>query len=389
MSFSCYTGVGKGESGRRGEKSRPNSPPLSLSLSPQLSYCLLCASLLLSGCPSQTAHAPATPRASVALRVLVVNEPDVAEAINRLRGEWAEQSGGQLSATSKTWAELAAGKDLDADAIIFPSRYLGELCVREWLRPVRTSVLESDKFKAADVFPFVRNELMKWGGEPMALPLGIDCGPTSKALKQHPGFALLVAAAPAAVTDKREGVLFDPKSMKPRIGEAPFVAALEQKIKTGFDPNESVPVIGLSDRMIAVSAESRNAASAFKLIAWLASAEISTQLAMVGDPMLPARRSLASSSAWYSSSADTHDRAKRGELLIAAMSGKKCLLIPRIPGIDEYLSALDEAVESVSDKVPAQVALGKASERWEQITNAHGRDVQQRAYLAHLGISQK
>src|SRR4051794_32593143 len=50
------------------------------------------------------------PRASVALRVLVVNEPELAEAVNRLRGEWAERSGGELKASSMTWAQVASAK---------------------------------------------------------------------------------------------------------------------------------------------------------------------------------------------------------------------------------------------------------------------------------------
>src|SRR3977135_4091333 len=89
--------------------------------------------VLLSGCPntkqtnteSTKRDVASTPRASVALRVLVVNEPGVAEAINRLRGEWAERSGGELSATSSEWKDVAGAKSIDADVVIFPSRYLG------------------------------------------------------------------------------------------------------------------------------------------------------------------------------------------------------------------------------------------------------------------------
>src|SRR3954468_15852826 len=82
-------------------------------------YCLrlfaVCFLLLLFGCPraKQTdtegakKDTAAAPRASVALRVLAVNEPGVAEAINRLRGEWAERFGGELSATSSEWKDVA------------------------------------------------------------------------------------------------------------------------------------------------------------------------------------------------------------------------------------------------------------------------------------------
>jgi hypothetical protein len=74
-------------------------------------------------------------------------------------------------------------------------------------------------------------------------------------------------------------------------------------------------------------------------------------------------------------------------VLEAALSGEKHLLIPRIPGVDEYLAALDEAVKAVmNDHVAAQTALDNAAKRWEEITDAHGRDAQRKAYLKHLGI---
>ena len=40
------------------------------------------------------------------------------------------------------------------------------------------------------------------------------------------------------------------------------------------------------------------------------------------------------------------------------------------------------------DKGSAEAALQKVAERWEQITNAHGREAQRQAYLKHLQISE-
>src|SRR5437763_9074751 len=171
--MSCCIRQGDKERGRqRATMASGSSPCLLVSLSPCLRCLLIFATMLLMGCPrGQQAKPQSTPRASVALRVLVVNEPGVADAINRLRGEWAERSGGELNTNSRTWLEVASSKELDTDVIIFPSRYLGELCVRHWLRPVRQSVLDSPEFNAADIFPLIRRELIKWGGEVMALPL--------------------------------------------------------------------------------------------------------------------------------------------------------------------------------------------------------------------------
>jgi hypothetical protein len=64
-------------------------------------------------------------------------------------------------------------------------------------------------------------------------------------------------------------------------------------------------------------------------------------------------------------------------------------LVPRIPGVDEYLAALDEAVdETVRLGAAPQDALAKAAQRWEEITDARGRDSQRPAYWKHLGISE-
>src|SRR4051812_28378419 len=130
-----WSSQGDKEKGRQGDSRRVGSSPCHLvTLSPCLPWFLICATMVTIGCHRQGPSTPApAPRASVALRVLVVNEPAVAESINRLRAEWAERSGGALNASSTTWAEVARAKSLDTDVVIFPSRYLGELCTRGWL----------------------------------------------------------------------------------------------------------------------------------------------------------------------------------------------------------------------------------------------------------------
>jgi hypothetical protein len=329
------------------------------------------------------------------LRVLVVNEPAVAEAINRLRGEWAERSGGQLSAFAADWKDVARAKALDADVVIFPSRYLGDLCTRGWLEPVRTSVLEGDTFNASDVFPLVRRELMRWGDETMALPMGVQLTLPGAANARHPGLSFLALVAPNAVANEREGARFDPRTMKPRIDDPVFVEALEGFGKgeppkqSTRDENRVVPVLGFSDRMVAVASTSRNGASAFQLIAWLASPDISTQLASAAERMMPVRKSLASSPAWAGSTKSSGEQPEPKKTLEAALNAEQCLLVPRIPGIDEYMSVLDEAVKSPGhDKAAAEMALKKVADQWEQITEAHGRDAQRRAYLKHLQINE-
>jgi hypothetical protein len=357
--------------------------------------------MLLAGCPRDQrggdAVSPGTPpvepRPSVALRVAVVNEPELAEAMNRLRGEWAERTGGELHVSARTWQELSAQNTIDADLIVFPSRYLGELCVRSWLRPVRPNVLNSDTLDAGDYFPLVRHELISWGGEVMALPLGVKPAAIGKRADRPPAISLLALAAPGAISKERLGVLFDLESMKPQIAEPPFVDALKQMVQFNADGAPSstaaVAVFGYSDRLISVTNSSRNAATAFELLAWFAQADISSQLARAGDGAMPVRRSLATSPAWYNPSITASERDDLGEALVSALDRPECLMIPRIPGVDGYVAALDQAVaDAVGHGVAPQDALANAARRWEEITDTRGRDSQRQAYLKHLGISE-
>jgi len=360
---------------------------------------------ILAGCPKQNqpvdnndaATNAANTRASVTLRLLVVNDPPLVEAVNRLRGEWSERSGGEFAATGTTWKELADSKSLDADVIIFPSRYLGELSTREWIRPVRASVLESDEVKATDFFPIVRNDLIKWGGQVMALPLGVDSSVLSPFDKTAPkSVNLLALAAPKAVSNERIGVLFDTDTLKPRITESSFAEAIlhlrtttSDKASPQTNNQQTIPILGYNDRLVAVTNSNRNAASAFRFIAWLAQPETSSQLARVGNAQVPARKSLASSVAWYDPTLSAPDRADRGKSLDSLLSAQPFVLFPRIPGIDDYIAALDEAITSATDVPSTSTGLQHAAEKWEKITDLHGRDTQQKAYLKSLNLSEK
>jgi hypothetical protein len=345
------------------------------------------------------------------LRVLVVNDPELVEGINRVRGEWAERSGGELAASATTWRDLEKLQAIDADVIIFPSRYLGELSTRNWLRPIRASVLESEDLKFADFFPLVRNELIKWGGQTMALPLGLDPNLLDISPAQGRAMVLLREAAPQAVSKDKLGVLFDVETMKPRITEPAFIEALTKLAAEQVDTREkgatqidtatraddstprdiatpSTPVLGYTDRLIGVTTSSHNAASAFKLISWLAQPDTSAQLARLGNGTLPPRVSNAASPAWYKPDVSAEDRAKSADTLTAQLSGERSLLIPRIPGIDDYVAALDEAVKPAKDAASAATAIQHAAERWEQITESRGRDAQLQAYRKSLGLTE-
>jgi multiple sugar transport system substrate-binding protein len=208
--------------------------------------------------PPRTATRP-----SVALRVLVVNDAALAAAINRLRGEWTEREGGTLAAESKPWGDIQSLKAIDADVIVFPARYLGELAER--VRPIRESVAKGDLYDADDVLPLGRNKLAMYGGQLLAFPIGVQVPlvgyrddwlvrggdnppstwheyrelmtnvgeapsmwPPRDSIDHWPAIMLLARAAAYACHPRQESPLFDPQTMQPRINDPPFEKALDQ-----------------------------------------------------------------------------------------------------------------------------------------------------------------
>lgn len=422
-----------------------SSPCLLASLSPGLRCVLIVAVFLPTGCEKKEAlsPAPATSRASVALKVLVVNDAKLAEAINRLRGEWAERSGGTLTAEAKAWPDVAKSKEIDADLIIFPAQYLGELAEAKRLRPVRESALGSKLYDAADVLPLAREKLGKYGGKQWALPLSVvlpmigvinevpteaarpvSWWPARESVEHWPAIMLLARAASYASHPHQEAVLFDPQTMAARIVEPPFVRALEEwqqensfatvdedaKGKpvawTELPPSAAVynrstgaweavqggqrrvPFLA-GGQLLAVTAASRNAASAFDLAVWLASPDIARQLGPIGTGSVPVRRSQANNSARWMDSAGggASESSQVAEVVLSALQRDEALVVPRIPGSDEYMAALSTAVEkALRGEASAEDALADATRKWDRITEHHGRDAQRRAYLKDLGI---
>jgi multiple sugar transport system substrate-binding protein len=194
--------------------------------------------------------------------VLVVNDPELAAAIYRLRGEWTDRKGGTLAAEPKAWADVALADAIDADVIVFPARYLGDLVAR--LRPVRESVVRGQLYNAEDLLPRAR-VLGMHGGRLVAFPIGVQVPlvgyrdewlvpkgaappstwegylelvsrvgqsprvwPPRESVDHWSALLLLARAAPYACHPRQESPLFDPQTMEARIALPPFVRALDE-----------------------------------------------------------------------------------------------------------------------------------------------------------------
>jgi len=427
------------------------------------------------GCQQEPAKSPVpaqkTPRAvSVQLTALVIDDPPLAAGLKLLRGEWAQRSGGQLDLQEWTVEELLAATEIPADIIIYPSRHVGTLVDRDWLRPLRNSVLRNTDLAIDDILPLVRNATHRYGNQiyglslgepPLLLAIRLDrsldeplnavlpvswetatLGPhTENSALEHPLAAELLARGIAFAQDRSQSAdVFEVDSMQPRIVSPPFIRALEQMLENNrqaasrpdqllslswpaatlpadsknvaskptvfaplpragqtYDPlreiwedndvKQSLVCLGFAGRSASVTRTTRNSASAFKLLTWMISESIATQLSPRSAATIWSRNSqVAKADKWLAGIEVGDDTAA---VVTRQLSSDRYYLLPRIPGIDVYLQLLDDAVSAaISDGLPAERTLGKVAEQWNALTDRYDRNRQRVAYRKHLGISE-
>jgi hypothetical protein len=151
--------------------------------------------------------------------------------------------------------------------------------------------------------------------------------------------------------------------------------------------NESPPVVlGFAGRLVSVTTSSRNAASAFKLLPWLTSDNTGTDLSRRSEATLWCRASQVSKAAgWFNEKPDD-DRIR---WLSQQLSQGDSYLLPRIPGIDRYLTELEAALSrAIAGHEPAGSTLTAAESKWDTLTDELGRESQRAAFNRHLGLSQ-
>jgi hypothetical protein len=390
----------------------------------------------------------AKPQAAVKLTALVVDDSEIARGIKLLAGEWSERSGGELAVSEMTLAEMLAAESLAADVVIYPSRQMGTLAMRGWLRPMRSTVLLDPALGWGDFLTTLRDQVARYGNEVLALPLGEkplvvswegeipDKFPTT--WEQAGGLPVGIAgdqdllgefvARVVAATEPgdRSALFFAPESMDARLTDPQIVQALESMVALGKveptktrlsvdlpsrkaesgaqlapllnankvyvasldqweETEESRPpvVCGFSGRLASVTSASRNAASAFKLIPWLVGGTNGAQLSQRSDATLWFRVSQTPQAGKWLEQDDAES------WLTESLSRGDAYLLPRIPGIEEYLAILNAAVkDAVAGKQPAGEALSLAAEKWNALTDKLGRDSQRVAFNRHLGLTE-
>lgn len=135
---------------------------------------LLLVLVAAAGCEfagtSQNGAAGTTaPKSSGTLTLLVVDDPQLSQAISR---EWVSQTELEINVKDIAEADLLRAKRLPGDAIVFPAGHLGHLAENGLIRPLDEQALSDEAFNRRDIFEQVRLREGSWASRTMAIPLG-------------------------------------------------------------------------------------------------------------------------------------------------------------------------------------------------------------------------
>ncbi len=219
--------------------------------------------------------------AGAEVKLIVVGDHSLAEAVRLLRGEWQGSTGAKLEISQQSVEELLSQDKLSADALIYPAEYLGELAERKWLAPIPSNVLNDPLLAWDEIFEADKSRIAAWGTEAYGVPFGApaltccyradllkklnrkppetwaeyqelvelfsdrqklgDAGPAAGAPwfaaaepldERWAGLTLLARAAAYAKHHNHYSTLFDMQSMAPLVAGPPFVRALDELTAT-------------------------------------------------------------------------------------------------------------------------------------------------------------
>jgi ABC-type glycerol-3-phosphate transport system substrate-binding protein len=261
--------------------------------------------MLLGGAGCQDTAAEKGPPAAgtatqpVKLRILVVDDSNLGEAIER---QWrADYDDIEVESASVTVASTADAGRLPADVVIFPAWLLGHFAERGLIRAPSQSLVASDKTAVRDILPLTRLHEITWAGKIHALPLassqlvliyrpdlleklklpvpatwdhyrtavdkladrallGADAAPADQpwracAEPTGPGYAgalLLARAAAYASHRDQKTPLFELGELTPLIDQPPFVRALSElvaSIKAAGQPPVDSPAAAFQEML--------------------------------------------------------------------------------------------------------------------------------------------
>lgn len=123
---------------------------------------------LLIGCTGsatteESAGEAGLPLQGVKLTLAIHDDQPLADAIEKLAGEWQVQTGSELKVVRLEATSVEELKKTDADALIAASHLLGPLAEAEVIAPLERSMLEADPAKWNETFELPRLAEATWG----------------------------------------------------------------------------------------------------------------------------------------------------------------------------------------------------------------------------------
>jgi ABC-type glycerol-3-phosphate transport system substrate-binding protein len=158
--------------------------------------------------------------------------------------------------------------------------------------------------------------------------------------------------------------------------------------KRSEDEDPQVPLLSIAGRIGLVSSGSQRPEAAFQLLFWLSGKQFGSQVCAPSPATTLFRRShLESPQTWAERPMPASTAVQYAAQTATTLGRQQWLSVPAIPGNQEYLAALDDAVrQTVAGQQSATEALQQAAERWREITQRLGLESQKNAYRRSLGL---
>jgi multiple sugar transport system substrate-binding protein len=210
-------------------------------------------------------------------------------------------------------------------------------------------------------------------------PAGTSAAPSAVPASAVPASAVPASAVPAAAS---VGFVELPGSLDV------FNPRDRQWLSRKPDDEPHVPLLAVAGRMGSVVRGTSAADAAFELLVWLAGKEWSTQVSTASSATTLFRRSqLKQPERWVESGMSPAAAAQYAVAAAQSFSRSSWLFAARLPGHEQYMAALDDAVRgAIANSVTPEAALAKAATRWQEITDRLGRAEQHAAYSRSLGL---
>lgn len=136
---------------------------------------VLACLVLFTGCEKEEEPAPSgPPLPGQTVELVVVDDPELADAAGQLATEWKSRTGAELKIRQVASSELASAELPDAGVVIYPSALLGELQAHPQVQPreLAETTLAIKPLAWEDIFNTNRLRESRWDGDPVAIPVG-------------------------------------------------------------------------------------------------------------------------------------------------------------------------------------------------------------------------